>query len=171
MSESLPFIMPPEANIIPEWVVYEDDDEVRWAFPSWSVKHGKHICSMDKFTRAVSCDCEKFTKWNAVCHHIRGSKWAMTTPRKKKRKGMTDTQLESFFAFTPEDLATRRKQVFDVIYEHGPLNLREIALEAKLPVHCVTGRLMDLRNMGFVENDGEAYDQVTDRRVKLWNVV
>ena len=89
---------------------------------------------------------------------------------KKRKDGVADTSVESLLSFSPDQLGEKQLAVYQHILNHGPVSIREIAEGLNWPEHCVTGRLMELREMEIVGQDGEEYDQVTQRRVKLWGV-
>ena len=171
MTESVPFILPEEANIPNQWKLAEDEDHATIVFPSWSQENGTYVSILDKQTRELSCECLGY-QFNKVCHHVRGIKWATCKPHKKRGKtGVTGTSIASIRSFSPEQLATNQLAVFDTLCKHGPLSIREISEALRWPEHCVTGRLMEVREMGAVDCAGEKIDQVTGKRVKVWSVV
>jgi len=162
-------ILPETANIPKEWIVREDGFTKTIVFPSWSKAGGSYEITLHKFSRELECHCKGFMRWG-VCHHVRGLRWATTKPRKAK-KGVSDTSQETYFSFSKEDLGKRQLAVFTVIDDEGPLSIREIAEFLHWPEHCVTGRLMEVREMGVVDYVTDKIDEVTNHRVSLWGVV
>lgn len=169
MKESLPFILPPTANIPREWVAKEDGFTEQIVCPSWSRKGGKYLLTLDKFTRELTCECPGF-KYRGTCHHLKVIKFASVKVAKKRKDGVADTSVESLLSFSPDQLGEKQLAVYQYILNHGPMSIREIAEGLTWPEHCITGRLMELREMEVVAQDGEEYDQLTQRRVKLWGV-
>jgi predicted transcriptional regulator len=173
MKQVTPFILPVSANIPKEWIVHEDGFTQDIVFPSWSNQRGSYICTLQKFTRELTCPCKGFT-FNHICHHVRGIRWASVKEKKGKKKsgsGVSDTSMDSIHSFTPEQLGARQLKVFETLRDDGPLSIREIAEELEWPEHCVTGRLMEVREMGVVDYVTDKMDGVTNRRVSLWGVV
>jgi predicted transcriptional regulator len=169
MKQVTPFILPVSANIPKEWIVHEDGFTQTIVFPSWSRFGWVYFIKLHKFTRELECQCQGFTI-NKICHHVKGLRWATTKPRKKK-KGVADTSMESFYSFTPEQLGARQLKVFEALRDNGPLSIREIAETLHWPEHCITGRLMEVREMGVVDYVTDKMDEVTNQRVSLWGVV
>jgi len=168
-----PFILPIGANIPKEWIVHEDGFTKQIVFPSWSKLGGKYIITLQKFSRELTCECEGF-KFRGVCHHVRGLRWASLKEKKGKKKsgsGVSDTSMDSIHSFTPAQLGLRQLKVFEKLRDDGPLSIREIAEGLEWPEHCVTGRLMEVREMGVVDYVTDKMDEVTNRRVSLWGVV
>jgi hypothetical protein len=169
MTQSVPFILPETANIPDNWKLAEDAEKVAIAFPSWSKQNGIYVSVLDKRSRELVCECKGY-QFNKICHHVRGIRWASCRPI-KKRKGIADTSIESINSMSPEELSNNRAKVFEVVRDSGPISIRGISEELHWPEHCVTGRLMEVREMGFVDQQGEEIDRVTGKRVKLWGVV
>ena len=170
MKERNPFILPPTANIPKEWIVSQDGFTKQIVCPSWSRKGGTYLLTLDKFTRELTCECPGF-KYRGECHHLKVIKFASVKVARKRKDGVTDTSVESLLSFSPDQLAEKQLPVYRFICENGPVSIREIAEGLNWPEHCVTGRLMELREMEVVGKVGETYDEVTQRRVKLWGVV
>jgi hypothetical protein len=165
-----PFILPPIANIPNEWVAKEDGFTKQIVCPSWSRKGGKYLLTLDKFTRELSCECPGF-KYRGTCHHLKVIKFASVKVAKHRKDGVAETSVESLLSFSPEQLGEKQLAVYLELLRHGPKSIREIAEHLNWPEHCVTGRLMELREMEVVGKAGETFDQVTQRRVKLWGVM
>ena len=72
---------------------------------------------------------------------------------------------------TLDNIATRQKQVLDVIKHHEPIHNRKIANKLKLPINSVTGRVKELRNLGLVAICGKVKDDVTNRTVTLFESI
>ncbi len=170
MIEAVPLILPETANVLESWKAYEDDEKLEIEVPSWSIYGGSYRVTVDKATRKMSCKCLGYIK-NGICHHTRGIRWFTTKPPRKHKKGPADTSLESYYAFSKKDLGARQLAVFEKIETCGPLSLRELSEGLHWPEHCVTGRLMEVREMGVVDCAGDKIDEVTHKRVKLWDVV
>lgn len=73
-------------------------------------------------------------------------------------------------------LSKRRWQVYDILYQHGPLTGGEVASYMK-SIHGVRGfsesvrnRLTELREMGAAREVGETSCPVTGNQVILWDV-
>lgn len=169
MKAQHPVILPVNANIPKEWIVREDGFTQTIVFPSWSKAGGSYEITLHKFSRELECHCKGFG-FRKVCHHVKGLRWATTKPAKKRKKGVSDTSKEAYLSFSEEMLGTRQLAVFSKLRDDGPLSIREIAEGLKVPEHCVTGRLMEVREMGVVDCAGEKIDEVTGYRVKVWGV-
>lgn len=172
MTSSLPFILPTDAckNIPCEWIVKEDGFTKQIVCPSWSKAGGKYLLTLDKFSHELSCECLGF-KYRGRCHHLKVIKFALCKTEKKREDGVADTSVESLLSFSPEQLGEKQLEVYRFILHNGPVSIREIAEGLNWPEHCVTGRLMELREMEVVGKAGEIFDQVTQRRVKTWSVM
>jgi len=56
------------------------------------------------------------------------------------------------------ELPEKRQRVFEVILVHPKgITNKQIALELKWPINCVTGRVSELREAGFIKADGVKY--------------
>ena len=82
------------------------------------------------------------------------------------------TSLASYIALRFEgELGKRQRQVLAWLSAHPRTHNRKIAEGVNLPVNCVTGRIMELRKMGFVREDGIIFDPITERRAIAWKVL
>ena len=170
MKAQVPVILPESANIPKEWIVREDGFTQTIVFPSWSKAGGSYEITLHKFSRELECHCKGFG-FRKVCHHVKGLRWATCKPRKKKQKGVADTSMDAIASFSPDELSARQVKVYSIIRDKGPLSIREIAEGLHWPEHCVTGRLMETREMGAVDYVTDKIDEVTNKRVSLWGVV
>ena len=87
------------------------------------------------------------------------------------------TSAEAFNKIKEEGLLSKRRlQVYEVLYEHGPLVGSQIARRVKknfgswCQSETIRNRLTELRDMGAVVERGEALDPQNGRRVILWDV-
>ncbi len=83
---------------------------------------------------------------------------------------VNQASIDSFYAFPPEDLDGRRRQIYLAIREGGPLTNRELGIELNLPINSVTGRVRELVQMGLVVSFGRRFDPCTNRSVNEWIV-
>lgn len=71
-------------------------------------------------------------------------------------------------------LSKRRWQVYEVLYQHGPLTGREVnkilATARGNNSSTFIGRLSELRDLGIVYECGEKFDSETNQTVLLWDV-
>ena len=79
----------------------------------------------------------------------------------------TETRNESYSLFSPK-LGQRQREVYELLCQLGPLSNRHISDILKRPVNTVTGRVMELRQLGLVAEAGTVYDHGTARRVTAW---
>ena len=68
-----------------------------------------------------------------------------------------------------DDLGERQKIVFDVIDEYSNVCNQDISMILDLPINCVTGRVKELRDLGFVSHAGYKLND-NGRRVMVWKV-
>lgn len=66
-------------------------------------------------------------------------------------------------------LGERQTDVLQAIEKYQPVSNRQLANILHWPINSVTGRVKELRDMGFVSNSGTAYDEMTQRTVCLWS--
>jgi predicted ArsR family transcriptional regulator len=83
----------------------------------------------------------------------------------------TDTRNESFWAFDEVELGTKRAEVYSVLKRIGPASDRQIARELKWEFHRTAPRRNELVARGLVERVGTTTDEVTGKKVALWQVV
>lgn len=167
--------LPLTARIPPEWVRRTTLYSVVMVFPGWGTGTGSPISyevTLDLETRALSCSCDGF-KYRTACHHVHGLRWAMCKPRSSRgpAPGVADTSLSAYRAFTPDDLATRQRAVYDLLRMGGPLSNREISERLTWPINCVVGRCHELRQMGVVGEAEYMIDPITGKTVHRWKVV
>ena len=161
--------LPKGANIPSHWIRSATVEKAVIEMPSRSVPRVNYDVELDYETGELKCECKGF-EFNGKCAHLAALKFA-TYKRKAKKKGMADTSLESFYNFTPDELGARQKAVYDCVAEHGPMSNKQIADKQGVPINCVTGRVKENRDMGFIEEYGTRYDANTNRREIVWEVV
>ena len=66
-----------------------------------------------------------------------------------------DTQMDAFRDIKPS-LPEKRQQVYSVIASRPEgMALFEVAKALRWPVHCVSGRITELREAGYIEDSGK----------------
>ncbi len=85
------------------------------------------------------------------------------------------TSIEAYHAIKEGGLLSyRRMQIYEVLYEHGPLTANEIFRmiigKSSINQANVPARLNEMREMGCVEELGEKQCSVTNNNVILWDV-
>lgn len=68
-----------------------------------------------------------------------------------------------------DDLSNRQKIVYDVIDEYNNICNQDISMILGIPINCVTGRVKELRDIGFVCHAGFKEND-NGRRVMVWKV-
>ena len=87
---------------------------------------------------------------------------------------MSAMQQTSLEAYT--DLKERRilgqnqRIVLGIISHHVHITNKAIAQELQWPINCVTGRVKELREAGFVESAGKVV-QVNRRKALVWRLM
>ena len=77
------------------------------------------------------------------------------------------TSLEAYEILV-DDIGNRQREVLDCIRMYPGVCNKEISEKLLLPINCVTGRVKELRDMGFVMCCGcKIYN---NRRVMIWKV-
>lgn len=66
-------------------------------------------------------------------------------------------------------LSERRKQVAETLAIYGPMSNAEISRRAGIPLESVTGRTLELREMGAVVLSGFALNE-KGNRVHVWRL-
>jgi predicted transcriptional regulator len=82
-------------------------------------------------------------------------------------------QQTSLFAYreAKEHLGEKQRRVYDLLSEHyGPMCNQEIANHLHWPINCVTPRVKELRDMGYVKENGKSYGP-SGRLVIFWETV
>jgi DNA-binding IclR family transcriptional regulator len=65
----------------------------------------------------------------------------------------------------------RQVQVLDILNEHPfPMTSQEISVMSGLPINCVTPRVKELREKGYVVQAFKKADSITGRRAIAWKV-
>lgn len=64
-------------------------------------------------------------------------------------------------------LGRRQRQILDAIVNFGQMTNQEIAARVDLPINSVTGRVLELREKGFVEQKG-VQDNFAHRPCIVW---
>lgn len=83
---------------------------------------------------------------------------------------MSLTSVEAFEDIQHDDkrLKGRRLEVFNVIRGHVSACAHEVAAELNWPVHCVSGRMTELRELGLIEEDHVGDHPLSQHRVKFF---
>ena len=81
----------------------------------------------------------------------------------------TDTR-DASYAELREELNARQLQIYELLSDGLPRSNRQIAKELVLFPNQVTGRVMELREMGRVVPAGKTTDPDTGRTVQMWTI-
>lgn len=68
-----------------------------------------------------------------------------------------------------DDLGHRQQEVYDVIENHIDVCNQDISMILSIPINCVTGRVKELRDLGFVYHAGYKIND-NNKRVMTWKV-
>lgn len=71
---------------------------------------------------------------------------------------------------TMPELGQLQQEVYDVIKSSGEITTQRIAEVTGRYVHSITGRVFELRDLGYVEFAGSVKSPATGRKVSLWKV-
>lgn len=85
---------------------------------------------------------------------------------------MPETQFESYKKLWPT-IGRKQREVLSVI-QRSPcgLALFEISESLGWPLHCVSGRVTELKDVGLVQDSGKReYNRKTDRYATVWSIV
>lgn len=77
------------------------------------------------------------------------------------------TSLEAYDEIL-ETLGDRQIEVYCVILDYPGICNKEISEHLLLPINCITGRVKELRDLGWVVQDGFKY--YNNRKVMCWKV-
>jgi DNA-binding MarR family transcriptional regulator len=135
--------------------------------PSRSIPGAVYRVTVDA-ERRLACNCPGFAH-RGTCHHVRALLFLVH--KRARPHGAQDTQVQSYHAFSEEDLGDRQHSVLQWLEQNGPASNREIAEGLKWPVNAVTGRVFELRDMELVADAGTKVDGITGRRVHVWRTV
>lgn len=70
-----------------------------------------------------------------------------------------------------EMLSDKRRVVYKIISEQGPITTEEIAEILQVHPHCVSGRIVELRDdYGLIEFEGSKKGSKNNRHHSLWKV-
>lgn len=85
---------------------------------------------------------------------------------------MRHTSIETYHQIREEGLLSKiRFQVYDVLYQHGPLTQNEVARRIPGAVqHSVSPRFAELESLGVVSASDERMCAVSGRNVLTWRV-
>jgi predicted transcriptional regulator len=84
---------------------------------------------------------------------------------------MRQTSLNTYKDITETGLTgDRQKQVYEIIQKEQPLTNLEVSNFLNLPINCITGRVNELVQMGFIEKKGKRI-QATGREAIVWGLV
>jgi hypothetical protein len=82
---------------------------------------------------------------------------------------MQDTSLMSWVELQPA-LGERQAAVHTELGRLKRATNKDLAEALGWPINCVTPRVLELRKMGLVMDDGEA-TQANNRRAKVWKII
>lgn len=68
-----------------------------------------------------------------------------------------------------QNLGSKQREVYEYIQEHQPCYLEQISEGVNSPMHCVSGRINDLKRMGMVQTEGKC-ENARGREVDLLSV-
>jgi hypothetical protein len=88
---------------------------------------------------------------------------------------MRNTSIQAYREIVESgSLSTRRLEVYDALFSHGPLKTREIWAnffkEKEISQNSINPRLSELKEMGIVEEVGEKACSITGKNCILWDV-
>ncbi len=80
---------------------------------------------------------------------------------------MTDTQRQAFESIR-DTLGERQQEVLNLILRR-PISAPAVAKRLYLPINCVSGRMIELRKAGLIEDSGSRVpNPASGRSVILW---
>ena len=162
--------LPKGANIPSHWIRSATVEKAVIQMPSRSVPRVNYDVELNYETNELKCECQGFN-FRGKCAHLAALKFATYKKKSKKKKGMADTSLESFYSFTPDDLGDRQKAVFKELTNSGPMSNKQLSNKIHWPINTITPRVKELRDMGLVDEYGTRYDANTNRREIVWEIV
>lgn len=87
----------------------------------------------------------------------------------KVREGYYSEQIRNrAFAFV--NLSARQEEVIKVIEKYQPITSERIAMHLNRPLHTITPRVLELRQLGVVEYCGEETSCWSGRKCSLWRI-
>ncbi|MCS7054084.1 MAG: hypothetical protein NZM09_10180 [Ignavibacterium sp.] len=87
----------------------------------------------------------------------------------KEREGYKSEQIRNQ-AFFLTDINNNQKKVLEVIIKWQPICNEMIAAHLGWYPHQVTPRVLELRQLGYIEWAGEGISQKSKRKVSLWRI-
>lgn len=69
------------------------------------------------------------------------------------------------------ELGDVQKQIVLLLKSRGAMNNRLIAFELNKPINCITPRVKELREAGFVRESFRGMDHQTNRRTIFWEAI
>jgi len=87
----------------------------------------------------------------------------------KVREGYYSEQIRNE-AFAYVDLNKQQRKVLEVIEKWQPISNDRIASHLGCYPHQVTPRVLELRELGYVEYCGEGESTISKRKVSLWRI-
>lgn len=161
------FYLPEGANIPPRWIIEENAAEIKVEVPSSSVPGKTYTILILKETRQMFCNCMGFF-YAHKCRHI--PYLIGFVSKKAKKKGMQDTQFDSYHKFTEAELNGKELAVYVILKNRTNATDREIAKALGWSINRETGRRNKLVEKGMVEESGKVWDEETKRTVIVWKV-
>jgi len=81
---------------------------------------------------------------------------------------MQQTSLSAYESIAYSVLGHRQKVLLLCLMNDGPANNRVLSARTRLPINCVTPRVKELRESGFVREHSRRVDVVTGRSAIVW---
>lgn len=87
----------------------------------------------------------------------------------KEREGWKPEQIRNE-AFFYADISSNQRKVLEIIRMLQPISNERIARHLGWYPHQVTPRVLELRQLGYVEWAGEGVSLVSNKKVSLWRI-
>jgi len=81
--------------------------------------------------------------------------------------GVQATSIEAYSDLLYE-LGEKQEVVLESIQQHPNVSNHDLSRILHWEINCVTGRVKELREMGYVLENGEKVDRLTGRKVMKW---
>ena len=78
------------------------------------------------------------------------------------------TSIKAYYEEIPK-LSTKRRKILRAFVD-GDMSNREASLLLNIPINQVTGRVLELRQMGLLVEKGREIDQMTKKLVTIWGL-
>lgn len=154
-------------NLPPNWIVEDNQNDFKVVLPSRSTPGRFYKVLVMKESRECYCECPSY-RYRNNCAHV---KFLIAISQKPARKrGMQDTQLDSYHQFTEQDLTEMEFHVYDFLKKNGPSTDRALAEKMNWTINRICGRRNKLVEKGMVVDTGKVWDEETKRNVIVWGV-